>query len=318
MDKAIERKHLVRAFGKELANVFVDSESPDFLLTTLSGRTLGVEVTSTYSSNTAAKLMQVPNYLEEITSNPSAIHRKDVGQLEVLQGMTLSHEGQSITGNLVRQTVAPMRELLQRLIELIGGKEAKLDEYRRQSDVVDLVVADDQGQFHWPSELFFAVWLRDFFPKETILASRFREIYLNTVELSLGQVSAALKGSLFLNDCVAYSQLTRQQKLSDLHFFGSLALDGYGDATVANVMGNRLVRYSPWVFDESTIVDIRQDLRDDAGQKLKQVVASATPEELEKIRRLIDARRSLLIHCGVLLVVPQDGVSAFWPINEPE
>lgn len=302
MDKAVERQHLVRAFGKELADLFVESESPDFLLATLSDRTLGVEVTSTYSSNTAAKLMQLPNYVKEITSNPSAIHRKDAEQLEVLQGVTLNHEGQDITGNLVRHTVAPMRELLQRLIELIGGKEAKLDEYRRRSDFVDLVVADDQGQFHWPSELFFAVWLRDFLPKGRILGSGFREIYLNTVELSLGQVSAALKGSLFFNDCVAYSKLIREQRLSDLHLFGSLALDGYGDATVVNFKGYRFVRYGPWIFDGSTVVDIRQDLRDDPGLRLKNVLDSVTARDLEKIRQLVDERKNVLVHCGVLLV----------------
>ena len=266
-----------------------------------SGRTLGVEVTSTYSSNSAAKLLQIPSYAQEISADPSTIHKKDVGQLEVLQGVTLSREGQTITTNLVMEKVPAMPELLQRLGELIAGKEAKLREYRRRCSVVDLIIADAQGQFHWRSPIQFAVWLRNFLPKDRILRGGFREIYINTVALDVGPVSAALKGSLFYNDCVAYLELIREQKLSDRYFFGCLSLDGYGDASVVRFGGHNFARYGPWIFDGSVVQDIRQDLRDEAGPRLEQVFSSSDAEDRAKMRELVDRRKDLFVKCGVLL-----------------
>jgi hypothetical protein len=306
VDKKLECHHLSEVFGTLLANQFSSSESPDFIYGTPSGATLGVEATSIYSSNTAAKLARNRDYEQALLRDPSSIHRKDQGRVDVLEDAMLAFGDQQITASLLRYEVPSMVEMLERLKDLILAKERKLVEYKKRCNVVDLIVADDQGIFYWQTPQHFTTWLTRFLPRQPVLQSGFREIYLNTSTIEHGKVSAPLKGSLFASDVQAFRQLIGQTQDGIALLCACMHLAGYGDAHLSRHGDAYYVRFGAWLLelnaDMFSVGDLRLDLRDDPHPTLRMIDAHIPASLKEQAKRLVAERPTVNGVKGLLLV----------------
>lgn len=306
MDKNLECQYLAQVFGSSCAKQFVPGERPDFTLALSDGSVLGVETTSVFASNSAAKLIRLPDYRKTLLRDPSRLHRRDRGHVEVLENAKLTLGENEVTANILRYEVPSMFGMLERLKELINSKSRKLVEYRKRCVAVDLIIADEQGTLCWQQPEHFRVWLSHFLPRETLLESGFREIYLTTPTVELGIVSVALKGSLFTSDVHTFINLALNSLQPTEVLCACLSRSGYGDAHVSLVGDVHHFRRGAWVVehrgDAITTGDMRLDLRHDLHPTLDSLSAHFSTLVKAEAEHFVAKRSSTLGGAGLLLV----------------
>ena len=306
MDKDLEYQYLSQVFGSSCARQFEPGERPDFTLKLSGDSVLGVEITSVFASNSAAKLARSRDYYDALLRNPSRVHRGDVGQIDVLENATLTFGDNEVTTNVLQYKVPSILSMLERLKELIIRKSLKLREYRKRCVTIDLIIADEDGTLYWQNPSHFRIWLSHFLPRATLLESGFREIYLNIPTLELGEVSVALKGSLFTSDFHAFINLTRDSWHPIAVLCECLRLSGYGDAHVLRVGDVHYFRHDAWVVEHQgetfTARDMRLDLRHDPHPTLDELSALSAAHVKAEADHLVAKRSTTLGGAGLLLV----------------
>lgn len=313
MDKEDEFQHLSQVFGSSCARRFVPDESPDFTLVLSSGLVLGVEVTSFFASNSAAKLAKQHSYRDDLLKDANRLHRRDSGYIEVLENAKLTLGEKSLATDALRLTYPSMLETLERLKKQIAGKSEKLREYEKRCLVVDLVIADDEGALYWQGPENFRIWLSHFLPRATVLESGFREIYLTTSTPELGRVTVALRGSLLASDFHVFSSLVRNSTQASAVLFECLRMSGYGAVHVSNFGEVTYLRYGAWLLEHRcetfTAFDLRLGLGSDSNPTLDELATNISVEARAEAQHLVIKRSSMLGGAGLLLVEDQSETS---------
>jgi len=338
VDKDLERQHLSEVFGKEIADTFAAGERPDFTLECADG-VLGVETTSVFPSDAAAKLARDDRYAESLFQGTGQVHRRDLGSLDVLNGATLTIKGQDQLVNMVRYIVPPMKELIAVLIAQLTVKESKITAYLQRCSTVDLVVADDGPVFFLESPIAYAVLLNRFIPKRRILHSPFREIYLNTGAIEFPRVSAPLKGGFLFSDCQAYAELVGNVIEKFDLFCACLYHEGYTLAqplrgyTLAQPLRgyrSRAIHFGSWTIgilkkNELIAQDVRLDLRAVRSPTIEQLVSRMDSSILVHALKLVDARRGRIMPRNLIFAThgeksqpPADGKVRLTAVEMPD
>lgn len=306
MDKDLEYQYLSQVFGSSSARQFEQGERPDFTFKLSDGSVLGVEITSVFASNSAAKLARSLGYSDALLRDPSRLHRADQGQIDVLENATVAIGQSKVTGNVLKYKVPSILNMLERLKELIIHKSRKISEYRGRCATIDLIVADDDGTLYWQHPSLFRLWLSHFLPRATLLDSEFREIYLNIPTLELGDVAVAMKGSLFVSDFHSFTNLTRDSLHPIAVLCECLRLSGYGDAHVLRLGDVHYFRRNAWVIEHQgetfTARDMRLDLRHDPQPTLEELSARWPARVKVEAAHLVKKRSATLGGAGLLLV----------------
>ena len=128
-------------------------ERPDFILKNNSGISFGVEITEYFNSESAARLIKVPNYTDRLLSDDipednKYIHRKDKKILK-LDTLTFMNEDGSVkfeAKGIVEEN-QPRAKYLDNIVSTIQTKNEKGKSYNSNIAHVDLVVYDRSGSF---------------------------------------------------------------------------------------------------------------------------------------------------------------------------
>jgi hypothetical protein len=306
VDKRIELWHLSKVFGTKTAELFDPGEQPDFTLRTPDGLVLGVEVTSIFPSNAAAKLKMDREYFDALIRDPSRLHRKDRGDVDVLENARLTFGDKEVTANILRSKVPAMLEMLDRLKRLIDHKSKKLPEYLKRCDVVDLIIADESGCLYWQEPFAFRAWLSHFLPKDSVMSSGFREIYLIFPTRELGEVSIGLRGSLLASELLAHINFASDSRELIPVVCACLSRSGFDDVHLSLVGDFYFFRQGPWAVEYRgetfSVRDLRLDLREDPNLKLSEVVGDFPQFVWSQAEQVREARAAKVVGVGVLLI----------------
>lgn len=212
MDKKSERLELAKVFGASVAHEALDHERPDFLINLPNCQMLGVEVTSVFSCNGAAKLSHMHEYSDALLGGAMRMHRADIGQFTVDKVVLQQEDGTSVdtVQAIILQQPSPKDAwiLFWTQVQL---KEDKIASYLTHCDFADLIVSDPGRMFfHRDPEEFQHSFLSAV-PKQIALASPFREIHLITSTAKGTEVVIPLRSSLFAGDCLAFKELLKAE-----------------------------------------------------------------------------------------------------------
>jgi hypothetical protein len=311
MDKSHEREQLRKVFGAAAAASAIEFESPDFLLKTAGGATLGIEVTEVFASDAGAKLAKHESYASDLLDGLS-MHRSDRGEFNVDEVSIEGAGGKFVTRTTaIIQQMPSMRERVDLLLLKILQKEAKVGEYGKHCNSVDLIIADGSHLFFHKAEAEFH---RSFFPllqKPSLIATPFREIYLVVVGGQGEQVYFPLLANTFVADCIAYEYLIEQAdpegRIPFAELFelvtACLYLEGYGRVIVAKGRNGFSCGAWEWHYGEDSrnIRDWMLAQEPYVGEYLAEAIDSIAPERLERARSLVALRASFYSAMAVRL-----------------
>jgi hypothetical protein len=130
-----------------------DCEKPDFILKDKSGITFGVEVTEYFNSESAARLVKVPNYTDRLLSDDipdenKYIHKKDKKVLK-LDMLTFYNEdgSEKFEAKGIIEENQPRAQYLDSIVSTIQTKNEKGKSYNTTIAHTDLVIFDRSGSF---------------------------------------------------------------------------------------------------------------------------------------------------------------------------
>jgi hypothetical protein len=303
MEKDAERKNLVKVFG-DWADHARDHERPDFLLATPSGETLGVEVTSIYSSNSDAKLKRLDGYSEALLTRTRGVHRADQRELRV-DDITLLHPDGGVVDTvaaIIQKMPSPV-ECMRLLFARIAEKEAKIPDYLQSCARIDLIIADESSLFRHRTHEDFYRRNQLLVPRRRLLSSPFREIYLVTGTFDLKEVWIPLIGNAFASDCYAYLSLLSDEASrseDEIHNKLTAALLNDGHARVKVSRSEAGISYFTGAW-EVFIDDEGFAIRDWTvphsaylGQSIQEFVAGTLPDVIQAARALTTQKRRSL------------------------
>jgi hypothetical protein len=311
MDKSEEREQVRKVFGTLAAASAAESESPDFLLKTASGVTLGIEVTEVFADDVDAKLAKHHSYASELLDG-QRMHRSDRGKFEVGEVTIEDADGNAkARTTAIIQKMPSLRERVDLLLAKISRKEAKIVEYTKDCDRVDLIVADGSNLFmHKSQEELYG----SFFPllsKPALLKTPFREIYLLTVAGKGQQVYFPLLANTFVADCFGFEHLIEEGDPDGRTTFAEvfelvtacLFLEGYRGVVVAQDGTGFLCGAWEWHYGEDSR-NIRDWMLAHApyvGESIAEAIGRIAPERLERAQDLVALRASIRSSVAVRL-----------------
>jgi hypothetical protein len=304
VNKFHERLQLQKVFGSLVAASADGGERPDFIIETSSAVKLGVEVTSIYMNNTDAKLRHVADYQSSLLDGNGSIHLSDRGKFDLGDIEIIDQDGNHVSKlkAIVRQ-VPTMEERIDNLFTVIRGKEAKVKDYLKKCECVDLIIKDESNLFlHESHEQLYELFHK-LMPKKELLNSSFREIYLITTTENNKELLFPLRANFFASDCFAYVSLiaakrasVRFKELAEL-LSACLLLEGYtdakmslGDSTAGFFFGAWEMHYWP---EGQSLRDWRLIHEVYNGELIQITNARNLPNTIKKAKRLV-AKRTLL------------------------
>lgn len=316
MEKDAERANLVKVFG-DWAEHARDHERPDFLLATPSGETVGVEVTSIYSSNSDAKVKRLDGYSEALLTRTRGVHRADQRDLQV-DDITLLHPDGSVVDTVaaIIQKMPSAVECMRLLFARIADKQAKIADYLQACARIDLIIADESSLFRHRAHEDFYRRNQLLVPRRRLLSSPFREIYLVTGTLDLQEVWVPLIGNALASDCYAYLSLVGDEASrseDEIHnkLTAALLIDGHARVKVSRSAAGISYFTGAW---EVLIEDERFAIRDwtvphtaYVGQSIQEVVASMPPDAIQAARALTTQKRRSLAMLDMRMPVRTGG-----------
>lgn len=316
MDKNEERELLAKVFGDETKRAQA-SEKPDFLIPTWRGSAvLGVEVTSAYASNAAAKLKKLPDYWGGLLDGTTEIHRADRGMFEVGPITIIAEDGtEKAQVTAIIQDIPSPKAGVDLLIQRIAEKEQKVPEYLKQCTFVDLIIEDgSHGFFHKTREEFYRRFA-GLVPKTALTGSAFREIYLVTSAETGREVYVPMIANAFVCDLWAYVDLLEPEfeaKRQEREIVQILAAcmfeEGYRNCKMAeHADGSTSFFSGAWEMlfmdDKSAIRDWRMFSDEYEGRSLEEFLDGAAVEIREQGKRLNSLRRTRLAAIDMRLPV---------------
>ena len=210
MDKKSERLELSKVFGASVAHEALDYERPDFLIKLPICQTLGVEVTSVFSCNGAAKLSHMHEYSDALLGGTMRMHRADIGQFTVDKVVLQQENGTYVdtVQAIILQQPSP-KDAWRLFWAQVQAKEDKIASYLTHCDFVDLIVSDPGRMLLYRDPEEFQQSFLAAVPKQIALTSPFREIHLITSTVDGTEVAIPLRSNLFAGDCLAFEELLK-------------------------------------------------------------------------------------------------------------
>lgn len=154
MNKQEEKDILRMVYEESVYSIEDDtSERPDFIVKDINGILFGVEITEYYNSESAARLVKVPNYTdrllsEDISDEDKYIHKKDKKILK-LDNVTFLNEDGSVkfeTKAIIEHNLS-RQQYLDNIVNVIQTKSEKGKFYNSDISHTDLVIFDRSGSF---------------------------------------------------------------------------------------------------------------------------------------------------------------------------
>lgn len=180
MDKKREEEILKMIYSSE-GYIVLKSEEPDFVMTDkITEYVFGVEITEVFYTESEARLLNIPNYFENIIRKGQYCHKDDVKRLHVERvkihsaGMETSTQD---TKCIIRD-IPTRNEIASIIGNAIMKKNEKVSNYRRKIDDNCLIIFDNEHFIRDKGEL-----LANAFNIELIMSivgSGFKKIYLIT------------------------------------------------------------------------------------------------------------------------------------------
>ncbi|WP_290622420.1 hypothetical protein [Arsukibacterium sp. UBA4203] len=221
MDKSIkERKIFDRIYGDLPFLDLIKSESPDFLVRLSELIILGVEITELHGTKTHSKLQNNKEYYDGLMDGSRKVCRADESIAEVLEADVLLLNGQKHknTRGLILEGLSFIQAAA-KLEERIREKIVKTDAYKKQCQLLDLIVYDEHSLFKLNTLEDMQHYLYEYIDNDMLHQSSLREIYFISHLLSIGRIAFPLRLNYFLGDALsllylAQNELTTDDKLS--------------------------------------------------------------------------------------------------------
>ena len=234
MDKT-EEKRVLRMVYRETEYKFFDenSEKPDFILRDEADIIFGVEVTEYFSTESSARLIKVPNYLdklldENIIGDKKFIHKHDKNIFKIDTFQLLDDNGNAISEfKGVFQDNPSRTTYLEGIEAIIKLKGEKYKHYSTSCKYHNFIINDRSGAFTFELEDFYETFFTSAMLSST-LDSPFKEISIIIVNKE-DHYYINLKQLIFINKvylfCREYKEIKNEasviinQVIVDLVFY---------------------------------------------------------------------------------------------------
>jgi hypothetical protein len=156
------------------------SDKPDFVLAKGLEPNFGAEVTDLYQTESNARLVNLPNYMNDLWAGGRLRHKDDVEELQVIRATITDKDGNVKQTDVpgILQKSPPVKLKYERLAAILRDKNEKCAGYRQDLSHINLIIVD---HFQMPSDLEGEYNTGDLFScgvREALADSPFQEIYL--------------------------------------------------------------------------------------------------------------------------------------------
>lgn len=222
MDKQLEQELFEYVYGEYNGWSVCPSESPDFICEKNNNPILGSEVTELYYTESEARLRNIKTYTLDLLNGGRFRHKDDRKFLKIEKVKYVrrgENDGSEI--NAIINKIPDFDKRVELLTNTINAKEGKVESYLRSCPMVDLVINDASRFFLFEKYEDLFSPLSRFINRNSIIRSRFREIYLITSKqegfLEQSIVRIPLKLNLFAEDITILEDLIRNHKNVNEH-----------------------------------------------------------------------------------------------------
>ncbi len=234
MDKKLKERIIVdHIYGDLPLLELMDSESPDFLAKFSDQLIFGIEVTELHATVTHSRIRNQKGYHDGLMDGSKSVYEQDESIAKVLEADVLFLNGlaQKNTRALILEGLSFIQAAT-KLEERIREKIVKTDAYKKQCQLVDLIVYDEHSLFKLNTLEDMQHYLYEYIDNDMLHQLVLREVYFITDLLSIGKIALPLRLNHFLADALsllylAQNELTKDDKLSvwkvllsALHFVG--------------------------------------------------------------------------------------------------
>jgi|GEM_PF-3970072 len=196
MDKQKEEKILKMIYSQNDFEI-IGTEEPDFIITDKStAEVLGVEVTEVFHTESDARLINIPNYIEKIIDKGQYFHKADLTELSVEQ-VKIHPSGLDASPREIKCIIrdVPSREQVGTIISnAISKKNEKIINYRKKAKKNCLIIFDNEHFIKSKGDLSSILSLGLI---KSIVDSGFDRIYFLT-KVENEMIYYELKGSCFV------------------------------------------------------------------------------------------------------------------------
>ncbi len=209
MNKEKEKFILKMVYDPQDYDKVEDSEVPDFRIKNKGDFPyFGVEITEFYVSESNARLLEIPNYAEDIIKRDKFRHKVDKTSLSAEPVEVFSSEGKSkgTTRAIIRQ--APNGDDCCRIIAgIIQKKSLRVESYKTELSHVNLIIFDEENVFSLTSVERFNKYFYTENMKATLLSTDFREVFFVTLIEPRRKVYFPLKAILLLRSFFLFCEM---------------------------------------------------------------------------------------------------------------
>jgi hypothetical protein len=315
VDKLHERKILDMVYSIPANLQVVDFEKPDFIIRGIEQKTIGVEVTELYQHEVDAKLSKLMDYTLGLLDKSHDIHKKDREYIKVDHIEIIDKDNSSKgKATAIIRDMPTFEDKIEKLMSSIKDKEKKIETYKENTGIVDLVIFDASSIFmHEKFEDFFRPF-SVFCDKEIIMNSNFREIFLVTCEYNNKSVYIPLRANIFSADYFAFASFISESmqdkesgcKVLDI-LLSSLFLSGHKNIKVSGDDEHFSLHYGAWELKYSdTGIAIRDRLLvvDDFDfMYVSDLFEGYKEEVISAAKMLLDKRKNVYASMNISLPV---------------
>ncbi|MGP9802643.1 hypothetical protein [Rheinheimera sp. NSM] len=216
MDKKLKERIIVdHIYGDLPLLELIDSESPDFLAKFSDQFIFGVEVTELHATDTHSKIQNDNQYHDGLIDGSRKVCRADKSIAEVLKADLMLPNGQ--TQKNTRVLILEGLSFIQaatKLGESIRKKIIKTEAYKKQCQLIDLVVYDEHSLFQLNTVEDMQHYLYDYIDNDMLHQSSLREVYFITDILSIGKIALPLRLNHFLGDTLSLLHLAQNELIT--------------------------------------------------------------------------------------------------------
>lgn len=216
MDKKSKERNIVNHIYGDLPLLeLIDSESPDFLAKFSDQFIFGVEVTELHATVTHSRIKNQKGYYDGLMDGSKPVLEQDESIAEVLKADLMLPNGQTQknTQVLILQGLSFIQAAA-KLGESIQKKIIKTEAYKKQCQLIDLVVYDEHSLFQLNTVEDMQHYLYDYIDNGMLHQSSLREIYFITDLLSIGKIALPLRLNHFLGDALSLLDLAQNELIT--------------------------------------------------------------------------------------------------------
>jgi len=164
------------------------TEEPDFTVKNADGE-FGVEITEFYSSQSEARIKNIPEYFQEILEGKKYRHKDDIVPLDVAEITVQPGDNRRPSFNVkgIARRLPSIDEYVKKIAGLIEHKNKRFQTYISGLHHINLVIFDNEPRLVGvPTDKFHPFFFHSEL-ENTLMRAEFREVYLVTM---LGEYNA--------------------------------------------------------------------------------------------------------------------------------